>query len=152
MGGGKEERGKMNMSKKGGERYERKEERNSFLLPLLHTYRTSYHLQWWAVVRRLWWGDTKCGPGSTHGGLWKVSGRRKKRGRERGRKGGREERERREGRERGEGGIQCSQAPLSFCYSRRSKDMASLRVFSSPSSVENEAHCDFVKLREMLLR
>ena len=25
-------------------------------------------------------------------------------------------------------------------------------VFSSPSSVENEAHCDFVKLREMLLR
>ena len=68
--------GKDNRNKGGYEKRRRKQA--SYLLPLLHTYRNSYHLQWWAVVRRLWSEDTKCGPGSTRGELWKVSGLRRK--------------------------------------------------------------------------
>ena len=159
------------MSKEGREGYERKKRKNSFLLLTALT-----HIQDqlpFAVVgsrEEIVVGGHKVRarqyPWGTVEGEWKEGG---KEGREGGgREGGREEkegregggREGREGRER-EGGERKRGArytpfsgPTQFLLLAVGEDRRIwlVYVFSSPSSVENEAHCDFVKLREMLLR
>ena len=80
-------------------------------------------------MRRLWWEDTKCGPGSTRGELWKVSRRRRREGGGGGREGGRREGGRgeeeggregggggeEEGGREGEGGGRAVLVPTRFC-------------------------------------
>ena len=145
------------MSKEGGEGYERKKRKNSFLLLTALT-----HIQDqlpFAVVgsrEEIVVGGHKVRarqyPWGTVEGEWKEGGKRE--GREGGGREGREGRER-EGGERKRGARYTSFSGLthfSLLAVGEDRRIWLVYVFSSPSSVENEAHCDFVKLREMLLR